>query len=372
MPPAGRKFPCRACGARLDFDPSSRGLKCPYCGHNEVIQPSVETAQERDWNEYWSKHSGEQTAIEGRSCEVQCTGCGAVVLLQDHVVTDKCPYCATHLENKPQAAQGMIHPGGLLPFAVSQRDAVRAFDEWIASRWFAPSGLRRFANLGKLAGVYVPFWTFDSMTYTYYEGERGDDYTETEYYTDWETDASGQRQSVTKSRQVTRTRWTSVSGEVQHFFDDVLIYASHSLPVGLVEDLDPWDLHNLEDFKDEFLSGFQTERYTIGLDEGFTAARQVMADYIRTLCCRDIGGDHQRLHRVHTQHVGVTFKHVLLPVWLAAYRYHDQPYRILINGRTGNVTGTRPYSWVKITLLVLSILAAVLAATCLVSGLASQ
>ena len=80
---------------------------------------------------------------------------------------------------------------------------------------------------------------------------------------------------------------------------------------------------------------------------------------IRVLVCRDIGGDEQRIHSVKTQHDNVTFKHILLPVWISAYRYQNQVYRFLVNARTGEVQGERPYSWVKITLLVLAILAAV-------------
>src|SRR5262249_19656075 len=82
-----------------------------------------------------------------------------------------------------------------------------------------------------------------------------------------------------------------------------------------------------------------------------------MDGVIRQLCTRDIGGNHQRLYTVNTQHLGVTFKHILLPVWLAPYRYQQQTYQILVNGRTGKVVGTRPYSWMKIALLVLVILA---------------
>jgi DNA-directed RNA polymerase subunit RPC12/RpoP len=359
--PAGRKFPCPQCGARLDFDPGSRGLKCPYCGHNEVIEPSTRGVDERDWDGYWSRQVADETPLPGRSSQVTCQGCGAVVLLQDQVATDRCPYCATHLENEPEVAQAMVPPGGLLPFAVTQRQAIDAFDAWIAGRWFAPRGLKQFANLGKLAGVYVPFWTYDSMTYTYYTGERGDDYQETESYWATETDASGNTRQVRKTRTVTKTRWTSVSGEVQHFFDDVLIYASHSLPLDLVESLPPWDLEQLDEFKADFLSGFQTERYTIGLSEGFVKAQAIMDEHIRELCRQDIGGDHQRLHGVSTQHVGVSFKHLLLPTWLAAYRYHERPFRILVNGRTGKVVGTRPYSAWKIVLFVLMILALIAA-----------
>ena len=354
-PPEGRKFPCRQCGARLDFDPSHKALKCPYCGFEEKIEASKAGVEEQDWDAYWKNHEDKETVLAGRSSQVTCGGCGAVVLLEDKVQTDKCPYCATHLENKPEAAKAMIAPEGVLPFKVPERDAVHAFNGWIASRWFAPSTLRQFANLGKLNGLYVPYWTYDSMTYTFYTGQRGDDYTVSETYT--ETDANGN--TVTKTRNVTHTRWTHVSGQVQHFFDDVVICASKGLPEPLVRSLEPWDLPKLEGFQDSYLSGFQTERYAVGLKEGFGKAQAIMDNAIRGLCCQDIGGNHQRLETVQTQHVGITFKHMVLPVWAAAYRYQDQAYRILINGRNGKVVGTRPYSVIKIVMLVLLILALV-------------
>jgi len=355
-PPDDRKFPCRQCGARLDFDPSQRALKCPYCGHEEKIEPSSHEVKERDWEEYWQNHEHEkETTLAGRASQVKCTGCGAVVLLEDKVVTDKCPYCATHLENQPESAQAMISPEGILPFAVTERQAVENFNRWIASRWFAPTELKQLANLGRLSGLYVPYWTYDSMTYSWYVGERGDNYTVVEHYT--EQDSEGN--TVSKTRERIEIRWTPVSGEVQHFFDDVLICASKGLPEPLVVRLTNWDLPKVEGFRAEFLSGFQTERYAVGLKEGFTKAQAIMDHEIRRMCLRDIGGDHQRLASVNTQHVGVTFKHLLLPIWLAPYRYRDNTYRILVNARTGEVVGTRPYSAIKITLLVLVILAAI-------------
>src|SRR4051812_44957850 len=351
-PPAGRKFPCAACGARLDFDPSARALKCPYCGHVEQIQPSGGGVEERDFEAYLKHHAGvDVTAIPGRSEQVRCTGCGAVVLLEDKLATDRCPYCSTHLENKPESAEAMIAPESLLPFAVDQRRARAAFAIWIAGRWFAPSELKKLADLGQLSGVYVPFWTYDSMTYTHYTGQRGDDYQDTETYTERDSDGN----TVTKTRSVTRTRWTWVSGEVQHFFDDVLVCASKGMPDQLVATLEPWDLGALEGFRPEFLSGFKTERYAVGLEDGFGRAREIMDGPIRRLCCEDIGGDHQQLSDVKTQHMGVTFKHLLLPVWVASYRYRDQLYQILVNARTGEVVGLRPYSVAKIVSLIAAI-----------------
>src|SRR5262249_24948907 len=99
----------------------------------------------------------------------------------------------------------------------------------------------------------------------------------------------------------------------------------------------------------------------IGPKEGFDQATVVMDGQIRVLCCQDIGGDHQQLMSAETQHVGVTFKHLLLPVWLTSYRYRDRSYRVLINGQTGEVLVDRAYSFWKILSLVLVILALVAA-----------
>lgn len=357
-PPAGRKFPCPKCGAKLDFDPSAHALACPYCGHKEVIAHGHRDLEEHPLEAYLRDRNSMKTALEGHASQVKCPACGAVVMLEDKVVTDKCPYCGTHLENQPQQAEAMIQPEGVLPFKVAHREAIDAFARWINGLWFAPNALRKMANLSQLTGVYVPFWTFDSMTYTHYSGERGDDYWETETYT--ETNAQGQTE--TKTRQVRKTRWTPVSGEVRHFFDDVLVCASKGLPERYREKVTPRELKGLEEFKAEFLSGFKTERYQIGPRDGFEIARQIMDGEIRELCRRDIGGDHQRLESVQTRHLNVTFKHVLLPVWLASYRYQDKPYRVIVNGRTGEILGDRPYSWVKIALLVIGIILAVVLA----------
>jgi DNA-directed RNA polymerase subunit RPC12/RpoP len=360
-PPAGRKFPCVKCGARLDFDPKARALACPYCGHTERIEPSSQEVVERDLEEFLSRQSGAST-VAGRSCEVKCQTCAAVVLLEDKVSADRCPYCGTFLENKPEAAKEMVLPEGLLPFAIDRKRAGHAFSQWIAGLWFAPSALKQFADLGRLNGVYLPFWTFDSMTYTWYTGERGDNYQETEYYTETESyveDGETKTREVEKSRQVTKTRWTPVSGEVQHFFDDVLVCASKSLPEHYTSAVKPHELKGLEGFRPEYLSGFTAERYAVGPKEGFDKAKEIMDAAIRGLCTAAIGGDHQRLHTVSTQHVGVTFKHILLPVWLASYRYREKSYRVMVNGQNGEVLGDRPYSWVKILALVLAIVAVI-------------
>ena len=151
-----------------------------------------------------------------------------------------------------------------------------------------------------------------------------------------------------------------MSGHVSNQFDDVLVMASRTLPRKHLDRLEPWDLPALVPYGDEYLSGFVAESYQLGLADGFEVAKGIMEGTIRRTVEQDIGGDHQRIGSMNTEYDDVTFKHLLLPVWISAYRFQEKPYRFLVNARTGEVQGERPYSWVKIALLVISLIAVIL------------
>ncbi len=152
--------------------------------------------------------------------------------------------------------------------------------------------------------------------------------------------------------QVAKVRWQPASGRVKRFFDDVLVLASTSLPKRYTDALEPWDLAALEPYAPEYLAGFRAEAYAVSLQDGFVQARDHMDRVIERDVRFDIGGDRQRIHGIETQLGNLTFKHILLPVWLAAYRYRGKSYRFVVNGTTGRVQGERPYSAIKITIAV--------------------
>jgi hypothetical protein len=204
--------------------------------------------------------------------------------------------------------------------------------------------------------MYLPYWTYDSKTSSSYTGQRGDYYYVTESYTEEENG-----QTVTKSREVQKTAWTFVSGHVRNDFDDILVCASKALPDEMTRSLEPWDLPELVDHNDAFLSGFKAESYQVGVKEGFDVAKGVMKKVIESTVTSDIGGDLQRIDGVDTTYNEITFKHILLPMWISAYRYNEKVFRFLINARTGEVQGERPYSAMKIFLFVLTILAVIAA-----------
>jgi predicted RNA-binding Zn-ribbon protein involved in translation (DUF1610 family) len=352
-------FPCSQCGADLEFSPGTTSLVCPHCGAANQIVGDAEPVAESDYRAALAELAAGEPSHE--KLAVKCSSCGAESALPPDVTADKCPFCGAGLVAE-KASRKLIRPQYLLPFHVTREQTMDAFRSWISSRWFAPSALQRSAQAGRLSGIYMPVWTFNSDTTSRYTGERGDDYWETEHYT---THENGKM--VTRTRQVRKTRWHDVSGCVQRSFADLLIRASDSLPEDSFHALEPWDLQHLMPYNEEYLAGFVCESYQHDLPAAFEHAREDMVEPIRQTIREDIGGDHQRIHDVSTRYSNITFKHVLLPVWLSAYQYHDQTYRFMVNARTGEVYGQRPYSFWKITLLVASIISAVALILILVS-----
>lgn len=349
-----KKFPCVSCGAGLEFSPATAVLKCPYCGQENRLEQSLGQVQELDFYEFFARAAEQGESVEKQT--VTCTSCGAMSTVDKNLSMNRCPFCGTQLTAQAKVSR-LVKPGGVLPFKVTRSQAVEAFRSWLSGLWFAPGELKNYASAsGGIKGMYIPYWTYDSRVTTQYEGQRGDDYYVTEQYE--ERDSSGN--AVTKSRHVTHTRWNSASGTVENRFDDVLVLAGKSLPAGIIASLEPWDLKNLVPYSDEYMSGFQAEAYQIDLGEGFEKAKSIMDGAVRRSIERDINGDRQQISAARSQYDQITFKHILLPMWISAYRYRDRTFRFIVNARTGQVQGERPYSIFKIALTVIALLLALL------------
>lgn len=345
-----KEFPCPSCGAALYFSPSLQKLVCDHCGLEQAIAPSSARIEELDFNTHMAGHSTDSATAD--VLMVHCTTCGASTTLDPHVTAGRCPFCDSAIVAGAMSKR-VLKPQSLLPFSVTKQKAGASYQTWLAGLWFAPSALKKIAQIEeRLNGLYVPFWTYDAHTGSNYTGQRGDDYWVTQTYT---VMVNGRPQ--TRTRQVRKTRWRSVSGFVTLDFDDVLVLASSALPADYTDALEPWDLRALSAFDPAYLSGFVAQSYQVDLPTGFEMAKGKMSPAIRERICRDIGGDHQRVSTVDTRYDQVTFKHLLLPIWLASYRYHDKVYRFLVNARTGEVQGERPWSAWKIAAAIITGLA---------------
>ncbi|MHC5115395.1 MAG: TFIIB-type zinc ribbon-containing protein [Planctomycetota bacterium] len=351
-PDGTARFACAQCAAELEYAPGTTVLECPYCGLRNEIAAADRAVAEMDYAEHLRRLESEQDQVD--VALVKCGACGAETERPPNMDAFECAFCGADMLTAEGSAR-LIKPRSLLPFHVTPEQAHQIFRKWISGLWFAPSKLKRFARSGgRVQGVYLPFWTYDCNTVTSYTGQRGEHYWVTERYT---TRENGK--TVRKTRRKRKTRWYPASGVVHNAFDDLLVCASRSLPEASVAALEPWDLPSLVPYRDEYVAGFRAEKYQVDLPGGFEEARVMMEPPIRRTIRGDIGGDEQRIHSMDTAYHDITFKHLLLPVWISAYRFRDKVYRVLINARTGELEGQRPWSAWKIVGAVLGAAAAV-------------
>ncbi len=340
------KKACANCGAELKFKPGSHQLNCEYCGYEEFIEQSKSSFEELELAHYL-KVVGENAFTETIDL-LHCKNCGANQHVEENYKSLDCVYCSEPLIREDIEQEGWILPGALVPFQLGTKDARGIFKTWVVRLWFAPNRLKRAAlNPEGLHGLYVPYWTFDSNVFASYQGQRGNYYYETQTY----NSNKGKR-----TRQVRKTKWTHAVGNIDGFIDDILINASQKKRRNIPAAVALWNLKELVVFNSKYLSGFVTEKYTVSLKEGhhqsFQEAKQIAYNWIR----RDIGGDTQRITSTDIKLSKETFKHILLPVYISSYRYNGKEYHFYINGQTGVLSGSRPYSFWKILFSVLFIL----------------
>ncbi len=340
MPPGGavevKKYSCDGCGALMLWDAAAESLKCPFCGGTKGV--------ERDAHYVAVEHALEDVPEVQLRTEtpkvVSCDNCGATVRFSGTTVSTRCAFCGSEQVVERTGEAGRILPESVVPFAVSL-DAARAkWRDWLGHGLFRPSHLKDVATGEALTGVYLPFWTYDTRTWSRWTAMAGWTYTVTV-------------RVGNQTRTETRVRWEPAAGQRNDFYDDVLVCASKGVDEGMLEGTYPYRLPDAQPYHSEYLSGWAAEEYVLVLKDGWDVARRRVNEEEIRRCSKDVPGDTQRDLRVWTQHGDVTWKHLLLPLWIASYRWRSKTYRFMVNGQTGRVSGSAPVSWVKVGIAVL-------------------
>ncbi len=345
------RYSCQSCGADMVFEPKIGKLACPYCDAQKTIRTNLADIVERDLNSFLRPETERLQPLARDAMQVTCNSCGATVTFIPPETATSCDFCTAKIVAQPKVADPLVAPEGVLPFSIANKEAIASLKNWTSSRWFAPNALKTMAQHDKAQSIYLPFWTFDANTATDYTGQRGENYQDTEYY----TDSEGKR----KSRTVTKTNWYSASGFVTRHFDDVPIPATTSVLPNYISHL-KFDFNELASYDPGYLSGHKAQTYQVSLEDGFEKFKMVINPVIEDDCRNDIGGDRQRVATMDTKYSDITFKHILVPVYAGAYKFNNKVYQIIVNGRTGEVQGERPYSWLKIGCLTAAIIVVIL------------
>lgn len=330
---------CPQCGATVVFDPATGGMHCDYCGYscqlpdpaaeNEICEMDFESALHTE-----SFNWGEQKK------SVQCKQCGAVSIYDALETAAVCPFCGS-TSVMPAATENTIAPGAVCPFAVTKEKAGERFTIWLKKKWFAPKKAKKNACPDAFQGVYLPYWTYDAQTTSSFTARAGYDRTV--------KDRDG------KSH--TETTWNHVSGVYQKFFDDETVMASKRHADSYITECEPFDFSKLVPYSPHVVAGFIAERYSVGLKEGWTMAQKGIQSKLRT----DIGkyvrhhwnADRSDSIKFSTIYSNITYKYLLVPVWISSFKYKDKVYQFVVNGQTGKVGGKSPVSAWRVILAIL-------------------
>jgi hypothetical protein len=334
----------------VEFAPGTDALRCPYCGHLQPMAQAPGQVRERSFDELAAMPRKPVGSLAPHA--FVCQKCGAHT--ESDTLSLRCQFCGAPLVAEVDPAMSVV-PEAVLPLQLDRAAAGAALRRWTSSRWFAPSSLKKVTNSESTKATYVPHWTYDARTVSRYDGQRGEHYYVTESYTETVNGKTEHR-----TRQVQHTNWYSADGTVSRDFDDVLVVGTGRLTQDQLDDLTPWPLERVVGYRPDYLAGHAALRYDVEPEAGLVTAKARMATIIEGDCEQDIGGDEQRVDSVDTTYAAVTFKLLLLPIWIAAYLHGGRTYQVLINGCTGEVSGQRPYSAAKIAAATVAALLVIL------------
>ena len=233
-----------------------------------------------------------------------------------------------------------LAPNGVVLFKITAAQAGQKFTNWLGHKWFAPKAAKRSAKAESFKGIYLPYWTFDADTETNYTAEYGKDRTE----------GSGENKR-------TVTDWHKTSGTYNEFIDDQLVAGTGDQNVSMLRKVEPFDTKDNKSYKPEYLAGFLAERYSVGLKDAWEKAKDFIRSRLKSAIESRIrsqyNADHVRNFKGTTTFSNITYKYLMLPVWLSCFTYNGKTYQFIVNGQSGKVGGDYPISGWRVALAIL-------------------
>jgi len=291
--------------------------------------------------------------------DLRCDNCGAALVVDAHVRTTRCPYCASPAIVERPAARDRPTPELALPFTVPTERARAHVTAWLKSRGFFRDPKLRHAVVEEMRGVYVPAYLYAAVARADYQARIGEHYGESESYTS--TDANGR--TVTRTRRVTKTEWRTLQGRYSGYVMDVLVTASRGLANHELEHIEPFDLRQMRRYEPALISGWIAEEPTMTLPECIALARREALEKVGRALSDFMPGDtHTGLtHATRLESESAAL--MLVPVWILAARHDPRrpPVRILVNSQSGEVFGVAPLSALRIVVAVVAVVALIAA-----------
>ncbi len=322
-----RRFVCPRCGGKMAYDVERRALTCEYCGYGmSEDEARAQGVPEQDFVAaiYTARAHRWELPIQRT---LRCQSCGAQFVLPPARVAGACPFCgSTQVVESAAAGADLIEPQGLVPFQFDFDACVAHVRSWLQARPGAPDDLYSGSSIVRPRPVYLPFWIFDVGGGVNWSGI-------VEEY-----DAL-RRQTV----------WVRRTGQEVVLRDNVLVAATRTLAAESLLALaadghSAYDVTRLVPYAEEFLADWPAEVYQIAMADASLQARQAALAGVKERVAAMLPGHVRDLTCSSEAIVINTYRLALLPAWIAAYRYRNRDYPLVINGQSGAVHGEFPRS----------------------------
>jgi len=327
---------CPKCGGRVEFNIQKNQLTCLYCGYTPRAGEERSAADdERSIIEVLPTESGHRWAASQQ--QLSCQRCGAVSLWPPGQKAVECPFCASHQLIASAETEALVDPQGIAVMQINEKEAVRRTRAWFGLGWFVPDDLSKAVKKHILHPAYYPFWTFDGTVELHWSCE----------INEGSNDASN---------------WVMRSGSEFELFNDVVVPGLQRLKFKEMKKLGSYNLMDVVEFKPEYLAGWPALTYDTPLAKATLLARErVVQNLRRQLHNRVAPGRQKRgLQTGGVNWSDMTFKYVLLPLWIGTYHYQGKPYQVFVNGQTGKVSGEKPRDMLKTILIITSVILSLL------------
>lgn len=327
---------CPNCGGRLSFNPQSTCLICEYCGYSALVAVRAAADEGEQTLELTLPTTRAHLWSQAQE-QLQCGKCGAVSLLAPGQKSSRCSYCGSNQLVSAPSAQELVDPQGIGLMRIDSSQALMAVRKWLGKGALAPDDLHHKAARFHLRPAYYPFWTFDGILEA----------------------AWSCQVNVGTSR---APRWESRSGTEMEMFDDVLVHGLKSLSKHPIEAIHPFALKDVVAFEPHLLAGWTALGYDRTLADASLDARQFIMNKVRDELDSRVepGREKRNLSTGGGKWAALTYKHILLPLWIGSYTYAGKMFDIVVNGQTGKVAGSKPKDSLKIWLIILIVVLLVL------------
>jgi len=354
-------YQCPSCTGPLHFVGESGMLECDYCSSKFTIeeidkeyQDKNKTAadnfdeipvikvNETDWdesglNQKWGSESVKMKAYS-------CPSCAAELICDEHTAATRCPYCGNPTV-VPGQFKNEMRPDYVIPFKLSQEDAVSALKNYYRGKKFLPKEFSSENNIKEIQGVYVPFWMFNGIAHVNmtFEGTQSSSYRRGSY-------------------QVTDTDHYHIHRVGTVPFSNIPVDASKRIPDTHMDAIEPFDYSELKPFSMSYLPGYLAEKYSVSLNDSKLRADQRASSTAAEVIKDDVKGYEtcmETQRHIHLERGKVNY--ALLPVYLLSTKYKNQDYLFAMNGQTGKLIGNLPVDRGKYWMMFTGIFVAVTA-----------